>query len=143
MRWWVAFLLLWGVGVGDLQESLGQHVRFSREGSNWVGRIYIGGHENQITQGTYIYVKNALEQFKKTKPIFIILELDTPGGTVYPAQKISDALKEIDTNSGIPVVAYINNWAMSAGAMLAYSCRYIAVVKDGSMGAAQPVSQTG
>ena len=43
----------------------------------------------------------------------------------------------------IPIVAYINNWAISAGAMLAYSCRYIAVVKDASMGAAEPIMQSG
>ena len=64
---------------------------------------------------------------------------------MFAAQQISDALKELDTQYGIPVVAYINNWAISAGAMLAYSCRYIVVVKDASMGAAAPViaSETG
>ena len=71
--------------------------------------------------------------------MFIILELNTPGGEVFAAQKISDALKEMDTQYNIPVVAFINNWAISAGAMLAYSCRFITVVKDGSMGAAEPV----
>ena len=37
------------------------------------------------------------------------------------------------------MVAFINNWAISAGAMLAYSSRFITTVKDGSMGAAEPV----
>ncbi len=128
----------------SLDQSLREHIHYDAQGPNQVGYLYIGGHEDQISQGTYIYVKNALEYFKNTvHPAFIILELDTPGGQVFPAQKISDALKEMDTNFDIPVVAFINNWAMSAGAMLAYSCRYIVTVKDGSMGAAKPVTTTG
>ena len=151
MRILLLAVLLWNVGFAGLavseerlHESLSQHIHFSQEGPNQIGHIYIGGHEDQISSGTYIYVKNALEYFRENlHPAFIILELDTPGGQVFPAQKISDALKALDTNYDIPVVAYINNWAMSAGAMLAYSCRYIVVVKDGSMGAAQPVTQSG
>lgn len=126
-----------------LNKSLRDHIHFTPEGPNYVGHLYIGGHDTEITQGTFVYVNKALEYYKELKPAFIILELDTPGGQVFPAQKISDALKQIDTQYGIPVVAYINNWAISAGAMLAYSCRFIAVVKDGSMGAAQPVTTTG
>lgn len=128
----------------ELKTSLDAHISYSKEGPNYIGHLYVGGHSNQISQGTFIYIKNALEYFQKElNPIFVILELDSPGGQVFPAQKISDLLKELDTTYEIPVVAYINNWAISAGAMLAYSCRYIAAVKDASMGAAQPVSQTG
>jgi len=123
----------------SLIESLKKHIQINREGPNQIGMITIDDRTNGINQSTWIYVKNALEHYKKTKPAFIILELNTPGGEVYAAQKISDALKEMDTQYNIPVVAYINNWAISAGAMLAYSCRYITVVKDGSMGAAEPV----
>lgn len=104
-----------------------------------VGYIAIDDISSSITQATWLYVKNALESYKKLKPAFIILELNTPGGEVFAAQKISDALKDFDTQYNIPIVCFINNWAISAGAMLAYSCRFIAVVKDASMGAAEPV----
>lgn len=120
-------------------DSFSQHIKFDPNGPNTIGRIYIGDHEDSINQSTWLYVKQALDTYKKSKPIFIILELDTPGGEVFAAQKISDALKEMDTQYNIPVVAFINNWAISAGAMLAYSSRFITVVKDGSMGAAEPV----
>jgi len=62
---------------------------------------------------------------------------------VFSSQKISDALQEIDTQYDIPVVCTIDNWAISAGAMLAYSCRFIAVSNDASMGAAEVVTQGG
>lgn len=123
----------------SFEESLKQHIQVNANGTNQVGLITIDDRTNGINQSTWIYVKNALDHYKKSRPSFIILELNTPGGEVFAAQKISDALKEMDTQFGIPVIAYINNWAISAGAMLAYSCRYITVVKDGSMGAAEPV----
>jgi membrane-bound ClpP family serine protease len=105
-----------------------------------IGYIHIGDHETAISQSTWIYVKSALDHYKKTKPAFVILHLNTPGGEVFAAQKISDALKNFDTQEGIPVVALIDNWAISAGAMLAYSSKEIVTVKDGIMGAAEPVT---
>lgn len=118
---------------------LKEHIRFNSDGPNTVGLINIDNRTTGINQSTWIYVKTALDYYKEKKPAFVILRLNTPGGEVFAAQKISDALKELDTQYNIPVVAFIDNWAISAGAMLAYSCRFITVVKDGSMGAAEPV----
>ncbi len=129
----------------NLEEQLAAHIKFSSTEPNTVGYITINDHTNGINESTWLYVKQALAQYKKSKPIFVILELNTPGGEVFPAQEISDALKELDIQYNIPVVAFVNNWAISAGALLAYSCRFIAIVKDASMGAAEPVlaSSTG
>jgi membrane-bound serine protease (ClpP class) len=123
----------------ELNAKLKKHINFSSAEENKVGLIEINNKESSISQSTWIYVKNALDYYKKTKPIFVILELNTPGGEVYAAQKISDALKDFDTQENIPIIAFVNNWAISAGAMLAYSSRFIAVTKDASMGAAEPV----
>lgn len=108
---------------------------------NRVGKIEINDRSQSISESTWVYVKKALDYYKKDPPLFLIVELNTPGGEVFAAQKISDALKEMDTQWNVPVVAVINNWAISAGAMIAYSCRFIAVVKDSSMGAAEPIIQ--
>lgn len=123
----------------ELSARLEKAISFDKEGKNVVGLIRVDNKNSQISQATWIYVKSALDYYKKVKPSFIILELNTPGGEVFASQKISDALKEMDTQHDIPVVAFINNWAISAGAMLAYSCRFISVTKDASMGAAEPV----
>lgn len=145
-RYFIVFLLLCLVPItnGYVEETavdkqLKEHILFHSEGPNNVGWITIGGKSNAISQATWLYVRNALDFYKKNPPIFIVLELNTPGGEVFSAEQISDALKEMDTQYHIPIVAYIDNWAMSAGAMLAYSCRFIAIVKDASMGAAEPV----
>lgn len=125
-----------------LEESLKKHIQFNPSGPNKIGYIKIEGSDG-ISQATWLYVKHALDYYKEKKPVFIILELNTPGGEVFSAQQISDALKEMDTQFNIPVVAFINNWAISAGAMLAYSTRFIAVSKDASMGAAEPLIMEG
>jgi membrane-bound ClpP family serine protease len=122
-------------------QQLQEHIHYSSTGPNKIGYIAIDDRAAGINQSTWLYVKTALEKYKKEPPIFILLELNTPGGEVYSAQQISDALKEIDTQFDIPVVAYVNNWAISAGAMIALSCRFIAIAKDGSIGAAEPVIQ--
>jgi len=122
-----------------LEEQLKKHIAYTPASPLQVGHLIIEDHSSSINQATWLYIKKGLDYYKKTKPAFVILELNTPGGEVYAAQKISDALKELDTQYNIPVVCFINNWAISAGAMLAYSCRFIVAVKDGSMGAAEPV----
>lgn len=127
------------VSSESFNQKLSQYIHFHKDTPNHIGRIVIDDRQSGISQSTWIYVNSALAEYKKTKPACIILELNTPGGEVFAAQRISDALKDMDVQYGIPVIAYINNWAISAGAMLAYSCRFIVTVKDGSMGAAEPV----
>lgn len=129
------------IAPSALNRELEKHILYHPSGPNTIGHISIDDRTNGINQSTWLYVKKALDYYKESKPIFVILELNTPGGEVYAAQLISDALKDLDTQYNIPVVAYINNWAISAGAMIAYSCRFIVTVKDGSMGAAEPLMQ--
>lgn len=124
-----------------IDQALKNHIKPKSDKVNTVGKMTIDDRTSGISQATWVYVRNALEYYKKNPPLFIILELNTPGGEVFAAQKISDALKDLDTQYNIPIVTFINNWAISAGAMLAYSTRFIAVAKDASMGAAEPIIQ--
>ncbi len=123
-----------------LEKKLEKYIKFNPSGPNQVGLIQINDKNGEINQATWLYIHKAAEYYKKTKPLFIILELNTPGGELFAAEKISDELKKLDTQYNIPIVAVIDNWAISAGAMIAYSCRFIAVVKDGAMGAAEPIT---
>lgn len=137
MRIFILLILFFSPLLG---ESFQEAIHYSATEKNVIGRITIMDKNSMISQGTWLYVKQALDHFKETKPIFIILELNTPGGQVFAAEMIADALKEMDTQHHIPIVCYINNWAISAGAMLAYSSRFIVTSKDASMGAAEPVN---
>lgn len=135
---------LLGMPSTELTEKLRKFIKYKTDAQNQIGYIAVA-NKSTIDQSTWIYIKMALDEYKVSKPPFIILELDTPGGEVFAAEQISDALKDMDVTYGIPIVAFINNWAISAGAMLAYSCRFITISKDASMGAAEPViaSQSG
>ncbi len=112
---------------------------YHAEGPNRIGYLSIG-RDHPIDSSTVVYVQFALEHFKKIGTPFIVLDLNTPGGEVFAALKVVEMLQKLDVNDRIPVVAFINNWALSAGAMLAYSCRYIGAVQGSSMGAAEPVT---
>ncbi len=121
------------------EDSLSQHVHLQQD-KPFVGMIKLTDRKEAISESTWIYINLAMKEYKKQNPAAIILELNSPGGEVFAAERISDALKEIDVQYGIPVICYIDNWAMSAGALLAYSCRYIVIAKDASMGAAEPIT---
>ncbi|MFS8563016.1 MAG: hypothetical protein LVR00_01240 [Rhabdochlamydiaceae bacterium] len=113
-------------------------VRVDSEGPNKIGYLYLD-KDHPIDQSTLLYVKFALDRFKAEQVSCVVLKLNTPGGEVFAALKIVELLKDLDKKDHIPVIAYIDNWAISAGAMLAYSCRYIGITTSASMGAAEPV----
>lgn len=132
MRWLAVFLALQGILWGELS------IPFNPQGENLYGHLRLE-LDRPIDTSTYLYVKFALKHFREKEAKFVILELNTPGGEVFAAQKIAHLLHEMDAMHHIPVIAYINHWALSAGAMLAYSCRYIAISSSASMGAAEPI----
>ncbi len=108
------------------------------------GRVKAGylhmERDRPIDHSTYLYVKYALEAFRREKVKFVLLDLNTPGGEVFAALRISDELKKMDREDHIPIIALVDNWALSAGALLSYSCRFIGAVPQASMGAAEPVT---
>lgn len=111
--------------------------------------IFLGDHpvagylslskDEPIDNTTYLYVKYALEEFRKQKVAFVLLDLDSPGGEVFSALRIVEELRKMDEEAKIPIVALVDDWALSAGALLAYSCRFIGATSLASMGAAEPV----
>jgi len=122
----------------SLEGRLQAAIPIKQEGENLIGYIYLE-RERPIDQSTYLYVKYALEHYKKLGVSFILLDLNTPGGEVFASMKIADLLHQIDVQHHIPVVAFIDNWAISAGAMLAYASRFIGITNTASMGAAEPI----
>lgn len=101
---------------------------------------YISLSKDQpIDNTTYLYVKYALEEFRKQKVDFVLLDLDSPGGEVFSALRIVEELRKMDEQHKISIVALVDDWALSAGALLAYSCRFIGATSLASMGAAEPV----
>ncbi|MBS0616444.1 MAG: hypothetical protein JSR58_07840 [Verrucomicrobia bacterium] len=132
----VCLLLLW---FSALSAKIPE-VTFQEGAPNKIGYLHLT-KDYPIDTSTVLYVRQSLEHFAKEKVVAVVFELDTPGGEVFAALKISQLLKDFQKHT--PVVAYINDWAISAGAMLAYSCQTIAISPSASMGAAEPVIMGG
>lgn len=92
-----------------------------------------------IELGLAPFITRSIDEAEAAQARAIVLDLETPGGRIDAAQQIVDAVRETD----VPVYAYVNRRALSAGAMIALSADRI-YMRDGAiMGAATPVDGTG
>lgn len=74
----------------------------------------------------------------------IVFEINTYGGEVFAAERITDLifpLPPIDENDdGIHTIAYVEEKAISAGALIAFSCREIFMEYGSRMGDCEPIT---
>lgn len=95
--------------------------------------------QKEVGSTTWIYVEKGLKEAQGWNADGVILNMNTYGGTVVHADSIRTAI----LNSPIPVYAFINNNAASAGALIAIACDSIYMRKGANIGAATVVNQTG
>jgi membrane-bound serine protease (ClpP class) len=107
-----------------------------RAQSRVVYRLTVTG---EIDQGLAPYLARGLREAKTAGAAAVILDLDTPGGRVDAAERIVDAVRA----SAVPVYAFVNPRAYSAGALIALSTKAIYMRPGAVLGAATPVSGEG
>jgi len=105
-------------------------------GQELVVRIPVTG---TIENGLAPFVARALKEAARANASAAILDLDTPGGRVDAAERIVDAVRA----SPIPVYAFVNPRAFSAGAFIALAANGIYMTPGGVLGAATPVDGSG
>jgi membrane-bound serine protease (ClpP class) len=105
-------------------------------GTRPVYRIPITG---EITPGLVPFVERSLREAEAAGARAAVLDLDTPGGLVDPAEQIADAVSD----AKVPVYAFVNRRALSAGALIALATRGIYMRPGSSLGAATPVGAGG
>lgn len=125
------------LGKETLHAKFAEAIKCQPEEKRPIGYIYFS-KEHPIDEATYYYAKEALEFFKKQKVCFVVVDLNCYGGALFPAIKIADLFQKFDINQKIPMIAYINNYAIGSAAMLAYACRFIAVNEYSFMGGQLP-----
>ncbi len=101
-----------------------------------VYRIAITG---TVENGLAPYVARSLREAEAAGAAAAYLDIDTPGGRVDAAERISDAIRR----STIPVYAFVNPRAFSAGALIAISAQEVYMRPGAVMGAATPVDGEG
>lgn len=92
-----------------------------------------------IELGLAPFVERTIREAEAAGARAIILDIETPGGRVDAAERIVTAVR----NTDIPVYAFINLRAFSAGALIALSADEIYMRPGAVMGAATPITGEG
>jgi membrane-bound serine protease (ClpP class) len=95
--------------------------------------------EGVIELGLAPFVERSVREAEAMGASVIILDVETPGGRVDAAERIADAISD----SSVPVFAYVNRRALSAGALISLAADGIFMRPGSVMGAATPVDGTG
>jgi membrane-bound serine protease (ClpP class) len=101
-----------------------------------VHRIPVTG---EIQNGLAPFVARALREAEAAGATAAFLDIDTPGGRVDAAERIVDAVR----GAKLPVYAFVNPRAYSAGAMIALATKGIYMRPGAVLGAATPVDGSG
>jgi len=103
------------------------------------GPVYRLAVTGTIELGLAPFIERGIEEARAAGASAVVLDIDTPGGRVDAAERISDAIGD----AGIPVYAYVNRRAFSAGALIAISTGHVYMRPGSVMGAATPVDGSG
>ena len=109
--------------AGDREETLFYRIRL----------------DSDIDKAAERLVSKGLGKAVGAEADYVILDLDTYGGAVDAADSIRSAILQCP----IPVVAYVNLQAASAGALISIACDSIYMKPGSSIGAATVVNQSG
>ena len=102
-------------------------------------QVYVATVSGTIDLGMTPYVKRVLRDATDADAEAVILDINTPGGRLDAALEIKDAILGAD----IPIIAYVNREAFSAGALIAIAANKIYIAPGGVIGAATPVDGIG
>lgn len=102
-------------------------------------KILVFEIKEEISKPAWETTQSAFEEARKLKANYIILHMNTYGGRV----DIADSIRTKILNSKIPVIAFIDNQAISAGSLISIACDSIFMRPGGSIGAATVVNQSG
>lgn len=102
----------------------------------WSKEVYVLRLDDEIGSKTWRYTREALNEADARNSDILLVHLNTYGGSVVHADSIRTAL----LNYPRPVVAFVDNNAASAGALIALACDTVFMRGGASMGAATVVN---
>ncbi len=101
--------------------------------------VYKFDIKKMIAAPVWRTTKLSLEEASEMGADYILIHMNTYGGQV----DIADSIRTAILNYPKPVLIYIDNQAISAGALISIACDSIYMRPGGSIGAATVVDQTG
>lgn len=101
--------------------------------------VYVIPIEHEVERGLESFLIRSTREAIDKGADRIIFEIDTPGGRVDAASKISKVIQELD----IPTTAYVVKQALSAGSYLALSADEIYMRPNATIGASGVITSDG
>jgi membrane-bound serine protease (ClpP class) len=101
--------------------------------------VYVIGIEGVIDLGLAPFLSRTLREADAAGAAAVLLDINTFGGRVDAAVAMRDAL----LNSPVKTIAFVNQRAISAGALIALACNTVIMTTGGTIGAAAPVVGSG
>jgi membrane-bound serine protease (ClpP class) len=125
----IPFLIAVALGLGFGATGLAQS-------GDLIVRVPVTG---VVEMGLAPFIERSVREAEGLGAEAVVLDIDTPGGRVDAAERISDALSDAQ----VPVYAFVNRRAFSAGALIALSADAVYMRPGSVMGAATPVDGSG
>lgn len=111
----------------------------SSHAANDQDTVYVIPIEASVEKGLYSFLKRAINIAEENDAKAIIFDIHTPGGAVDAATDIANLLSSTE----IKKIAFVNSWALSAGAYISLFADEIYMVPNGKIGAAAVINQEG
>jgi membrane-bound serine protease (ClpP class) len=121
-----AVLLLIGLGASNVRSV-------SAQTSTPV--VFAVPIEGMIDLGLAPFLSRTIGEAKEAGAAAVLLDINTFGGRVDAAVAMRDTLP----NSPVRTIAFVNQRAISAGALIALACETLVMTEGGTIGAAAPV----
>ncbi|MQA31638.1 MAG: nodulation protein NfeD [Luteitalea sp.] len=97
--------------------------------------VYVIAIEGMIDLGLAPFLARTIREAQAAGAAAVLLDINTFGGRVDAAVAMRDSL----VNAPVRTIAFVNQRAISAGALIALACDTVIMTKGGTIGAATPV----
>src|SRR3970282_2636577 len=101
--------------------------------------VYAIAIEGSIDLGLAPFLPRTIREAHAAGAAAVLLDINTFGGRVDAAVAMRDSL----VNAKVRTIAFVNQRAISAGALIALACNTLVMTKGGTIGAAAPVTGGG
>lgn len=99
------------------------------------GQVYIVPIQGTIEPGISAFLERSLDEAVEAGAAYVVLDINTPGGRLDTVLQMRDMILD----SPVPVVAWVNREAFSAGALITIASDEIWMAPGAVFGAATPV----
>ena len=100
--------------------------------------------QGTITGGTFEDFRDTVEALKEKELRFLIIKLDTPGGTIDASRDLAEYIDNL-SDENIETFGWVPNgrFAYSGGTLVAFSCRNLVMGDNSRIGDVQPIDLFG